>query len=364
MFDDKVYIIAELGVNHNGKLQDAYDLIEAASYAGADAAKLQLFDSEKLVSKDMVATIYQKKNAKGIKTQYELLKGLQLGFEEVRKLKDFSKNNNLDFIVSPFDIRSLQYLLDLGVDYIKIASGEIINAPLLWRAGKSRKKLILSTGMATLQEVETALAIVNHSLNSDREPRNLNEIWQFWSQKNPIEKLKRLVALLHCTSQYPTPLDNVNLKAIDTLKDAFECEVGYSDHTIGSLVSVAAVARGAKIIEKHLTLNKHLKGPDHIVSAEPDEFRSMVEQIRQLEKVIGDGQVICSNPEKELLGKVRQRIVALKGISKGEIISKDNITTCRSTKGLSAIHFWDCVGQEAARDCAAGDEVVFNKRLE
>ena len=358
MNSDKVYIIAEAGVNHNGSMDLAFQLIDSAKEAGANAIKFQIFTAANLVCRNLRTVNYQSENTGGLKSQYEMLKGLELSFEQIIELKSFAENLKIDFVASPFDLESLQFLINIDIKFIKIASGEIINSPLLWNAGKTGKDLVISTGMATSDEVETCLATINHSRIFESPPAKLSEIWKKWDPKCLSDQIKNDISLLHCTSQYPTPIEHANLTALTTLKNKFGLNVGYSDHTDGIKISIAAVACGARVIEKHLTLNRELKGPDHIASCEPEEFKRMVNEIRNIEVALGDGQIICSSPERDTLKKVRQRIVATDRIEKNEVFTKNNLGTLRSESGVSALYYWDFIGKKASQSFDEGDFII------
>jgi N-acetylneuraminate synthase len=321
----KVYIIAEAAVNHNGRLDLAYQLIDVAKDAGADAVKFQTFKAENVVSKLADKAEYQKKTTGSNKSQLEMIKKLELSFEDFVKLKKYCDEKGIMFLSTPFDHQSIDFLYDL-VDIYKIPSGEITNYPYLKRIATKNKPIIMSTGMANLGEVEEAINTIR-SVNSEAE-----------------------ISLLHCTTNYPTPYEEVNLKAMQTLAAAFKLSVGYSDHTLGIEVSVAAVAMGAKIIEKHFTLDKNLPGPDHRASLEPDELKEMVKAIRNIEMALGDGIKKPNKSEIEIMKVARKSIVASKNIKKGEIFTKTNITLKRPGTGISPMRWNEVIGQKASRD--------------
>jgi len=323
----KVFIIAEAGVNHNGRLDLAYQLIDVAKDAGADAVKFQTFIPDKTISKFADKANYQKKTTDKNESQLEMIKKIALSFEDHKKLLEYCKNKNIKFLSSPFDLDSIDFLNKLGLDTFKIPSGEIINLPYLKKIGSLNKKLIISTGMTNLGEVEFAIDILVES-GTKREN----------------------IAILHCTTNYPTPYEEVNLKAMQTLATAFKLPVGYSDHTLGIEVPVAAVAMGAKIIEKHFTLNKNMEGPDHITSLEPHELKAMVKAIRNIKKSLGDGIKKPNKSEIEIMKVVRKSIVASKSIKKGEIFTRTNITVKRPGTGISPIRWDEVIGEKANRD--------------
>lgn len=323
----KAFIIAEAGVNHNGNLDLAYQLIDVAKDAGADAVKFQTFIPNKIISKFADKANYQKKTTDKNESQLEMIKKIALSFENHKKLLEYCKNKNIKFLSSPFDLDSIDFLNKLGLDIFKIPSGEIINLPYLKKIGSLNKKLIMSTGMSNLGEVESAIDIL---IKSGTKREN--------------------IAILHCTTNYPCPYEEVNLKAMLTLKEAFKLTVGYSDHTLGIEVPIAAVALGARIIEKHFTLNKNMKGPDHKASLEPDELKEMVAAIRNIELALGDGVKNPNKSEIEIMKVTRKSIVASKNIKKSEIFTKTNITIKRPGTGISPMRWSEVIGQKANRD--------------
>jgi len=305
----KVFIIAEAGVNHNGRLDLAYQLIDAAENAGADAVKFQTFKAESVVSRVADKAEYQKKATSSDESQLEMIKKLELSFEDFVKLKKYCDKKGIMFLSTPFDHQSIDFLYNL-IDIYKIPSGEIINYPYLKHIAAKNKPIIMSTGMANLGEVEEAISIIS-AVNSEAK-----------------------ISLLHCTTNYPTPYEEVNLKAMQTLATAFKLPVGYSDHTLGIEVPVAAVAMGAKIIEKHFTLDKNLPGPDHKTSLEPDELKEMVKAIRNIEKAFGDGIKMPNKSEIEIMKVARRSLIATRDIRAGKIIKESDITIKRSGAGI------------------------------
>ena len=318
----KVFIIAEAGVNHNGSLELAKKLVDKALEAGVDCIKFQTFKSENLVSMSAQMAEYQKENLGKDESQYKMLKELEISFEEFKELKEYCKEKNIMFLSTPFDLESCDFLNDLDMKIFKIPSGEITNLPYLRKINSFGKKVILSTGMANLNEIQDALNVLK-----DCE-----------------------VSLLHCTTEYPCPYDNVNLNAIDTLRKEFKLEVGYSDHTQRIEVPIAAVAKGATIIEKHFTLDRNMEGPDHKASLEPNELKQMVTSIRNIEKAFGNGIKEPQESEKKNIEIARKSIVAKINIKKGEIFTEHNITTKRPGSGISPMK-WDCIiGKTATKD--------------
>ena len=328
----RTFIIAEAGVNHNGSVDIAKRLIDAALEAGADAVKFQTFRAEKMVNPYVELADYQKKNLRDSKTQLKMLKRLELPFGVFANLKEYCDRKGITFLSTPFDIESARFLKKLGLEIFKVPSGEITNYLLLKEIGSYKKKVILSTGMADLGEIEDAIEVLIDS----------------GTRKDDI-------TILHCNTEYPTPYGDVNLRAMLTVKDAFKTNIGYSDHTRGIEVSVAAVALGAKVIEKHFTIDKNLPGPDHKASLEPDEFRAMVQAIRNVEKALGDGIKRPSPSELKNKSIVRKSIVAARPIKKGEIFSEENLTVKRPGTGMSPM-FWNCIiGKVANRDYKEGE---------
>jgi N-acetylneuraminate synthase len=354
---DHVFIIAEAGVNHNGQKDIAFALVDAAAEAGADAVKFQTFDAQKLASKNAPKAAYQKQSTDAAESQLAMLKKLELPREWHIELQAYSQKKGIEFLSTAFDTDSLSFLVELGMPLFKIPSGELTNCPLLWQFARTKKPLILSTGMATLSEVEQGLAIVAHALFAEAEPTDIDEVWRVWSRFENRNKLRNHVTLLHCTSQYPTPFDEVNLRGMDTLASAFGLNVGYSDHTEGILISVAAVARGAKVIEKHFTLDRTLPGPDHKASLEPLELKQMVSDIRALQVALGDGSKAPQTSEWDTRQAARQQVVAARDIEAGIVLSRQDLTTARSGRGMSPSNLWGLVGQISDRAYLAGDVI-------
>ena len=317
------YIIAEAGVNHNGNLDTALKLCDAAKKSGVDAIKFQTWKTENIVTKSTNLASYQESNISSVNcSQFDMLKELELSYNDFIIIKDYCKKIGIVFLSTPDDRESLVFLTELGIDFIKVGSGEITNIPFLRDIGSTRMPVVLSTGMSNLGEVERAYNIL-------------------------IEAGTPKISLLHCTTNYPCPMDQVNLTAMVTLRDAFKCKVGYSDHTEGIEIPVAAVALGAEIIEKHFTLDKSMVGPDHKASLNPSELTEMVNSIRNIEKALSDGVKKPNESEKQIEKVIKKKIVASKNISKGEIFSSSNITVKRSDTGISA-EFWDLVcGRES-----------------
>jgi len=321
------FIIAEAGVNHNGSIELAKKLIDVASKAGADAVKFQTFKAEKLVSKNAQKASYQKETTDAKETQFEMIKKLELDLATHQKLIDYSKVKKIMFLSTPFDLESVDMLNDLGLSIFKIPSGEITNLPYLRKIGALNKKVVLSTGMATMDEIEDALSIL---INAGT--------------------LKKNITVLHANTMYPTPMEDVNLKAMLSIKEKFNVRVGYSDHTLGIEVDIAAVAMGAKVIEKHFTLDKSMDGPDHKASLEPAELIAMVRSIRNIELAFGDGIKKPSKSETPNIKVARKSIVAQKKIKKGEIFSEENLAIKRPGNGISPMRWYEVLGSVAQKD--------------
>jgi len=332
---NKVFVIAEAGVNHNGSVELAKKLIDVASEVGADAVKFQTFKTELCISKDARKADYQVKNTGDDKeTQYEMVKKLELSEEMHNELIAYCKEKNIMFLSTPFDHDSIELLSDLGLEIFKIPSGEITNLPYLRRIGKLNKKVILSTGMADIGEIEDALDILT----------------QAGTQKENI-------TVLHANTMYPTPMEDVNLKAMVTIGNTFDISYGYSDHTLGIEVPIAAVAMGASCIEKHFTLDKSLEGPDHKASLEPDELKAMVSAIQNIELALGSSVKKPSKSELPNIQVARKSIVAKLEIKKGEIFTEKNITIKRPGKGINPMRWDELVGNVALKDYKE-DEVI------
>lgn len=356
MNNQHTYVIAEAGVNHNGDIKLALQLIDAAKEAGADAVKFQTFCTEKLVSALAPKANYQKKNTDANESQFDMLKKLELSFEDHLILKAYCEKNEIAFLSTPFDPISADFLLNiLKLPILKIASGEIATAPLLLQIAKARPSIILSTGMSTLGDIEQALAVIAFGyLHCDEKPSTSAFMRAYYSAEGQ-QMLKEKVSLLHCTSDYPADINSINLRAMDTIKSSFNLPVGYSDHTVGISIPIAAVARGATIIEKHFTLDRALPGPDHKASLEPDELKSMVMAIRAVECALGSTLKFPTQKELETKLVARKSIVAGKSIKKGEILTEKNICLQRPGSGISPVHYWDYIDRVACQDYQVGE---------
>ena len=354
-----VYVIAEAGVNHNGSLELAKRLIDVAADAKADAVKFQTFRAEMEISQFAKKAAYQITNTGSAESQLEMVRKLELGVEEHRQLIEHARRRSIDFLSTPFDLGSLSVLADVfRLPKIKMASGEITNLPLLLAAGRTRTPLIVSTGMSTLGEIERALAVLafTYTTHPNERPTELAMAAAYRSEAGQ-RALWEKVALLHCTTEYPAPPCDVNLNAMTTMRTAFGLPVGYSDHTQGIHISIAAVAAGATIIEKHVTLNRAMLGPDHIASLEPRELAEMVRAIRNVECALGNGLKIPAPSEVKNIAVARKSLVAAQDIPKGTLFNAENLTTKRPGTGVCAMHFDEFLGHPALRDYQA-DELI------
>lgn len=351
----RTYIIAEAGVNHNGDPELAARLVRVAAEAGADAVKFQTFKSEQLVSRHALKAAYQERTTGSCESQLEMIRRLELDHAAHAMLLELCRELGIDFLSTPFDSDSLAFLADeLKLSRLKLSSGEITNAPLLLEAARTGLPVILSTGMSTLGEVEDALGVLAYGYLGGGEPGAENFRSAYCSAEGKRMLLQK-VSLLHCTTEYPAPLDEVNLRAMDTLRDAFGLPVGFSDHTPGIHVPVAAVARQAEIMEKHFTLDRTLPGPDHAASLEPQELKEMVRAIRQVELALGSPVKGPSASEVKNMAVARKSLVALRPVAQGELFSAENLTTKRPGSGISPMRFWDYLGQPAQRPLEADD---------
>ncbi|MBK8769292.1 MAG: N-acetylneuraminate synthase [Rhizobiales bacterium] len=350
-----VTIIAEAGVNHNGSRARALELVDAAAEAGADMVKFQTFKADKLASARAAKAAYQQRNAPGDPTQLDMLRALELSDEDHEVLIARCEARSITFLSTPFDPGSLDLLAQrFHLATIKLGSGELTNGPLLLQAAQTGRKLIVSTGMGDLAEVEDALAVLAFGYTGSGAPSRKAFQSAFTSSAGQVA-LKEKVTLLHCTTEYPTPLADINLAAMDTLRQRFGLAVGFSDHSEGIVVAIAAAARGATVIEKHFTLDRNLPGPDHKASVEPAALKAMVEGIRAVELACGDGVKIARPSEAANKTVARKVIVAARDIAQGQVISADDITILRAGAGLSPMAYWDVVGSRAPRATSAGE---------
>ena len=322
---EKVYIIAEAGDNHNGNFNTALKLVDVAKRAGADCVKFQTFVTEEIISKYAEMAEYQKKNTGKEESQFEMVKRLELSFDEFRKIKEYCDRVGIQFLSTPFDLKSVDFLNELGVPFFKIPSGEITNYPYLIKIAHTGKPVVMSTGMCEPDEILAAINVLEKNGSGE-------------------------ITLLHCNTEYPTPLKDVNLYAMRTMKKMFGKKVGYSDHTKGIEVPVAAVALGACVIEKHFTLDKNMPGPDHKASLEPDELGRMVKNIRNIEIALGDGVKRVSESERKNIAIARKSIVARRNIQEGEILTEENLAVKRPGTGINPMQWMEVLGTRAVRD--------------
>ena len=322
---EKVYIIAEAGDNHNGDFNTALKLVDVAKRAGADCVKFQTFVTEEIISKYAEMAEYQKKNTGKEESQFEMVKRLELSFDEFRKIKEYCDRVGIQFLSTPFDLKSVDFLNELGVPFFKIPSGEITNYPYLIKIAHTGKPVVMSTGMCEPDEILAAINVLEKNGSGE-------------------------ITLLHCNTEYPTPLKDVNLYAMRTMKKMFGKKVGYSDHTKGIEVPVAAVALGACVIEKHFTLDKNMPGPDHKASLEPDELGRMVKNIRNIEIALGDGVKRVSESERKNIAIARKIIVARRNIQEGEILTEENLAVKRPGTGINPMQWMEVLGTRAVRD--------------
>jgi N-acetylneuraminate synthase len=356
MTNGQVYIIAEAGVNHNGSLELAKQLVEVAARSGADAVKFQTFKAERLVSRLAPKARYQTETTGAAETQFEMIRKLELDEEAHRVLIKHCALCGIEFLSTPFDLESLELLTGLGISRIKIPSGDISNAPLLLEIARTGKPVILSTGMSTLGEIEDALGVLAFGYLGLSGP-GMASFRAAYRSAAGQDALRGMVTLLHCTTEYPAPFAEVNLRCLGTLKVAFGLPVGYSDHTEGIAVPIAAVARGACVIEKHFTLDRSLPGPDHRASLEPGELAQLVSAIRCVEQALGSGRKGPTPSELGNLAVARKSLVAAAAIGEGETFSAGNLAVKRPGSGLSPMLYWEALGARAGRGFAADEEI-------
>lgn len=333
MTDRHVYIIAEAGVNHNGRLDLALELCDAAKAAGADAVKFQTWKTELIITRDTAMAGYQKENLGVDESQFDMLKKLELSFEDFRKVKEHCDGIGICFLSTADEPQAQDFLCSLGIPLIKLGSGDIDNIPFLRYCAGKGLPVILSTGMSAMEDVRRAYATLKEAGAED-------------------------VTVLHCTTNYPCPMEEVNLKAMLSIRDALHCKVGYSDHTMGIEVPIAAAAMGAEVIEKHFTLSRTMEGPDHKASLEPDELARMVKAVRNIEAAMGDGVKKPNRSEVETSKVVLKSILAACPVRKGETLTEDKLAVKRSTGGISAAMWDTVVGTPAVRDFDIDEPII------
>jgi N,N'-diacetyllegionaminate synthase len=339
----KVFIIAEAGVNHNGSPELAYDLVRAAARAGADAVKFQTFNAERLVAPGTAKAAYQSENT-GAGDQLTMLRSLQLSEDTHRRLCQLCAENCIEFMSTPFDYDSADFLVSLGMKRIKVPSGELTNHPFLAYLARKKLPVILSTGMADLNEIEDAANVLRRE----------------WTNSGENRSLKDLLTILHCTSDYPAKLQDVNLRAMHTIGERIEVPVGYSDHTQGILASIAAVSMGACVVEKHFTLDKTLPGPDHKASLSIGELEEMVASIRAVEIALGSSEKSATQAELPVRALVRRSVVAVSAIAKGDVLSQQNIALLRPGTGIPPSAFAEVMGRRVKNDVPAGQPLTWD----
>lgn len=355
----KVCVIAEAGVNHNGSVELAEELVRAAAAAGADIVKFQTFKAEELVTSSAPMARYQERNIGTAGPQLAMLKALELDRSRFADLSRLATELGIELLSTPLDIDSVRFLTgEVGVKRLKIGSGDMTNAPLLLVAARTGKPIILSTGMATLGEVGDALSVIAFGyIEKGSVAPSIEAFKAAFHSEAGASALKDNVTILHCTTEYPAPFESINLRAMDTLSRAFGCPVGLSDHSMGFAASVAAVARGAAMIEKHLTIDRGMEGPDHRASLEPDEFAAMVKSIRQVEAALGDGEKVPADAEKANKYIARKSLVTTRPVLKGQAFTVDNLGSKRPGGGVEPMEYWSRLGTLAARDYRADEQI-------
>ncbi|MDY6531278.1 N-acetylneuraminate synthase family protein [Acinetobacter faecalis] len=350
--ENEIYVIAEIGVNHNGSIELAKELILKAKDCGANAVKFQTFKAESLLSDQTEMAAYQKENTGSSQSQLELVKSLELTNEQTREIQHFCDVENITFISTPFDSESLRFLVnDLDVPFLKVSSADISNLPFLYEFACTGKHVILSTGTASLGDIEQALSVFAFVLDKGTEVRPSQQLFrESYSKFDIRKKLKERVSILHCVTQYPALFEQTNLRAIETIKNVFGLTTGYSDHTLDEYAAVIGLSLGARIFEKHITLDKTMDGPDHAASMEPAEFKQYIEILNKTHAALGDGIKFMLEQESENYHLVRRSIVASKDIAKGELLTSDNITMKRAGRVcLEPNKYWDVIETHAKR---------------
>jgi N-acetylneuraminate synthase len=353
---DRCLIIAEAGVNHNGSIDTALQLVQAAAQAGADVVKFQTFRADQLATARVAKAAYQLQNTDRAESQLEMLRRLEISEADHYRLTERCRELGIRFMSTAFDIPSLTLLAAFDSPAVKVPSGDITFAPMLLAAARLGKPLIVSTGMSTLSDVEAALGVIAFGLASGGPPqRGRADFEQAYADPARRAALQDKVTLLHCVTEYPAPSEAVNLRAMDTLAAAFKLRVGYSDHTLGTAVAIAAAARGASVIEKHFTLDRDLPGPDHAASLEPNELREMVRAIREIESALGSAAKVPAAVEVANRSIARRSLVAACRIPCGDVLSADMIACKRPGSGISPMDLWSVIGRRATRDYDADD---------
>ena len=352
------YIIAEAGVNHNGSLEKAKKLVDVAKQAKADAIKFQTFKAENLVTRAAKQAAYQVDNLGEETSQFEMLKKLELSYEEFTELKNYCDSKHIEFLSTPFDFESVDFLLDdIGIGKVKIPSGELTNSPFIHYIATKGKPIILSTGMATMDYIHEALSFIAYGLAFLDKSVELNQVNVFYQTEEAKLLLNKYVTLLHCTSEYPAPLETINLNAMNEMKKEFQLPIGFSDHSEGIAVPIAAVAIGAMVIEKHFTLDRNLPGPDHLASLEPNALEEMVAGIRAVEQSLGTGKKVPTQVELENRQVARKSVVARVPVAEGEQITENHLAIKRPGNGMSPSSYWSLIGK-VAKNAYKLDELI------
>ncbi|UTT85815.1 N-acetylneuraminate synthase [Vibrio pelagius] len=353
-------IIAEAGVNHNGDEKLAFELVDAAHQAGADIVKFQTFKAKNLVTEEAKQADYQVTNTQKQESQLAMLSRLELSYDAHHELVKHCEKLGIEFLSTAFDSESLDFLVnDLGLTRLKLPSGELTNAPLVLEHARTGCDLIVSTGMATLSEIETALGVIAFGYTSDDSATpSVQAFQEAYASNEGQQALKSKVTILHCTTEYPAPMEEINLKAMDTLGRAFDLPAGYSDHSQGITIPIAAVARGAVLIEKHFTLDNNMEGPDHKASLEPQDLTAMVSAIRQVEKALGSRVKTPTVSEVKNKAVARKSLVAARDINEGEAFLPENMTIKRPGDGMSPYRYWDMLERTASKSYRAGELIL------
>ena len=357
MTDRRTLIIAEAGVNHSGNLDTALALVDAAADAGADIVKFQTFNANATAGRAALKADYQQRATGAAESQLAMLQRLELPQAAHHELIAHARARGIEFLSTPFDPPSLAFLLSLNLPRIKIGSGDLTNAPLLHTLAKAGATLVLSTGMATLGEVEEALGVLAHGYRGGKDAPGITAFRAAWRDPASRQRLAEKVSLLHCTTEYPCPPADVNLAAMQAMRTAFGLPVGYSDHTDGFEISLAAVALGATIIEKHLTLDRNAEGPDHAASLEPGNFARMVSAIRNIERAIGDGIKTPKDSEIGNMPIARKSLVAARPLRAGDVLRPDDIACKRPGSGRPPIEYWSLIGTTVTRPYDPEDQI-------
>lgn len=353
-----VFVIAEAGVNHNGSIEQAFELVDVAAEAGVDAVKFQTFRADALASVSAPKAAYQTETTDAAETQVDMLRALELSEEQHHAIVSHCDERGIQFLSTPFDIQSARFLVRaFDVSRLKVPSGEITNGPLLLAVARLGRPVILSTGMSTLGEVEDALSVLAYGFTEDHSSPTKEALQQAFASEEGQKALHEKVTVLHCVTEYPAPVETVNLRVMDTLASAFSLPVGLSDHTMGTAVPIAAVARGATTIEKHFTLDRSMEGPDHRASLEPDELHEMIKGIRAVEKALGHSTKAPTGPEWENRTAARKSLVATAPVQNGESFTAKNIGAKRPGDGMSPMNYWSYLNTESQHTYKEGEQI-------